>query len=108
MEYTYPELKNKLSKLIQNKDTFIVFNLGGQLLEATALIEKAIESAGLSCRIYTRNRSVAAGALAWTGAGLVSLAGIAVHNLATINPDYEIGRDIVNNKLYVEFKKAEN
>lgn len=104
MEYTYDQIKSKLVELINNKKSFVVIGLGGQLLEASAHIEKVIESSGLSCRVYTRNRSIAAGAMAWTGAGLLSLVGIAAHNLATFNPDYEIGRAAVDNKIYVDYK----
>lgn len=105
MEYTYNELKSKIADLIQQKESFVAIGLGGQLFEASAYIEKEIESAGLSCRIYTRNRSVAAGSMVWTGAGLLSLVGIAAHTLLTINPDYEIGRASVDNKIYVDYKK---
>ena len=59
----------------------------------------------MRCRIYTRNRAATATALAWTGPGLAALAGIAAHNLATYNPDYEIGRAVVDQKIYVTYKK---
>ena len=106
MEYTSETIKEHLDNLIKNKESFVVIALGGLLLKTSQEIEKAIESEGMTCRIYTRNRAIVAGSMAWTGLGLFSLIGIATHNLATFNPDYEIGRAIVDNKIYVTYKKG--
>jgi len=105
MELTYSAAREKIDQLINEKRSFVVIGLGGELVEASAFIEKRIEEKGLSCRVYTRNRSLVAGAMSWTGAGLASLAGIAIHNLATFNPDYEIGRAVVDQRLYVDYRK---
>jgi len=105
MELTLDEVMEQLPSLIATRRSFVVIGAGGNLLKTSERIENAIESAGLSCRVYTRNRSIAAGAMAWSGIGLLSLAGIAAHNLATFNPDYEIGRAAVDNKIYVDYKK---
>lgn len=105
MEYDYIEAKDQLNKLIANRKSFVITGLAGILIDATSLVEREVERQGMSCRVYTRNRAYAAGAMAWSGAGLLSLAAIAAHNIATMNPDYEIGRSIVDNKLHVDYKK---
>lgn len=105
MEITYSTTRENINQLIDEKKSFVIVGLGGELVEASAFIEKRIEEKGLRCRVYTRNRALAAGAMSWTGAGVASLAGIAVRNLATLNPDYEIGRAVVDQRLYVDYKK---
>ena len=55
----------------------------------------------LTCRVYTEYRSTAVAALL----GAVSAAAIGVHNLATWNPDYEIGKNYVKRTLSVRYKK---
>ncbi|MEF1283788.1 hypothetical protein QTN94_07410 [Vibrio sp. M250220] len=104
-KYTVDELEGKISLLISRRTSFEIISTSGQMTEICSKLEKAIEQQNLSCRIYTRNRSVVAGGMAWTGAGLLSLAAIAAHNLATFSPDYEIGKAVVDNKIYVDFKK---
>lgn len=74
------------------------------------MLEKIIERINLRCRIYTENRAAAIGAtLIPTGVtqavGIASAVGIAAHNLATFNPDYEIGKNIMSNQINVTYKK---
>ncbi len=78
------------------------------MFKATQMVKQAIEQQRMRCRVYTRDRvaAVAGSALISGGVGTLSLMGIAAHNLMTFDPDYEIGRDIISNKLYVEFKKS--
>lgn len=106
MEIKYSDAKNKLDHLISNRKSFILIGIEiDDLMDASKLVELAVEAQGLKCRVYTRNRAYAAGALAWTGVGLLaSLGSIAIHNLATFNPDYEIGRCVVDNRLYVNYR----
>lgn len=72
-------------------------------------LERIIESNGYSCRVYTENRSVATGASLFSGVasavGLASAIGIAAHNLATFNPDFEIGKNLIDKKINVTYKK---
>lgn len=83
-------------------------------------LEKAIESQGMSVRIYLRARKLSMGSFAgFAGAGVVGApvalgalaigvvagVGIAAHNLATLNPDYEIGKHPLGSTLYVDYKK---
>ncbi len=83
-------------------------------------LEKAIEDQGLSVRVYMRARRLSMGSLAgFAGAGIVGApiaigalavgmvagVGIAAHNLATLNPDYEIGKHPLGSTLYVDYQK---
>lgn len=103
----YDSLNNTyLDSMITNKKSFEVLGAGGKIKECVSLIEKTIESNGLTCRIYTEGRSAAvATGLLTLGVGLVAAAGIAAHNVATFNPDYEIGKNLIKNKITVKFKK---
>jgi hypothetical protein len=105
VEYTYEQAKTALDGLITSEQSFVIFGLTGQMLEVAAAVEKEIEAKGLKCRVYTRNRGWAAAAASFTAVGIPALVGIAAHNIATYDPDYEIGKDIGANKLYVDFKK---
>ncbi|APM55575.1 hypothetical protein BB790_24825 [Klebsiella pneumoniae] len=62
----------------------------------------------LTCRVYTEYRSTAVAGSLWSPTallGAVSAAAIGVHNLATWNPDYEIGKNYVKRTLSVRYKK---
>lgn len=106
----YEELSTSvLTQLINSKSDFEVIGLGGRLMSACNLVENKIETSGMSCRVYTAGRiGTAAGSLfgGVTGAiGMFSAASIAVHNLLTYNPDYEIEKYPFNNKIIVTYKK---
>jgi hypothetical protein len=71
-------------------------------------IEGRIEKAGLSCRVYTEYRGAAVAGSFWGPTALLGVAagiGIAAHNLATLNPDYEIGKNKVAGTVMVTCKK---
>ncbi|QZP30507.1 hypothetical protein [Pseudomonas sp. DR48] len=83
-------------------------------------LEQSIEKQGMSVRIYMRARKISMGSFAgFAGAsiigapvalgavaiGLVAGVGIAAHNLATLNPDYEVGKHPLGSTLYVDYKK---
>ncbi|WP_386694017.1 hypothetical protein [Lonepinella sp. MS14435] len=76
------------------------------MLPLCAELESIIENRGLTCRVYTQNRiaSVLTG-LVKSKWGILSLASIVAHNAFTYDPDYEIGRDLANGRVRVEFKK---
>ncbi|MCF7521677.1 hypothetical protein L4G92_06400 [Neisseria sp. ZJ106] len=99
--------QNTYLTLIQEKQSFEIWGIDfSDMLEEVGTLEKLIEANRLTCRIYTKGRLVSAGLGFLTiGAGITALAGIAAHNLLTYNPDYEICRDIANNRILVEFKK---
>lgn len=107
----YDEISSSLlDNMIQNRQSFEVVAVGGNMMKVVQMIEHAIERKGLRCRVYTVGRVAACGLSVWggvTGAvGVVSMTAIAMHNLSTFNPDYEIGRDLVDNQLVVDFKKG--
>ncbi|MDD0841166.1 hypothetical protein [Pseudomonas sp. Gutcm_11s] len=109
-QLTFEDLATaKLSQLISRKESFEVVGLGGKLMESIRLVENKIESTGMTCRVYTVGRvGLIAGSFAGgiTGAlGLLSATGIALHNLVTINPDYEIEKYPTYNRIVVRYKK---
>ncbi|MBX8489302.1 hypothetical protein K5D42_05380 [Pseudomonas cichorii] len=83
-------------------------------------LESTIESEGMSVRIYMMARKLSMGsfvgfagvgivgapvALGALAVGLVAGVGITAHNLATLNPDYEIGKNPLSTTLHVDYKK---
>ncbi|GAB6070851.1 hypothetical protein JCM30760_19480 [Thiomicrorhabdus hydrogeniphila] len=110
---SFSEIGNgKLQEFIKQKKTFEVVGASGNISEAVQAVEKAIESLGLSCRIYTKGRIAAAGATVFGGVtgvlGAASAIGIAAHNLATYDPDYEVIKHMVDNKLSVVYQHEED
>lgn len=98
---------NKVEQLINQRESFEVIGLGGKMGDVVSMIENIIETKGLSCRIYTYGRVAAAGATFLGGLplGVVSTIGMAVHNIVTYNPDYELAKHVVDHKLSVTYKK---
>lgn len=95
-----------IKQQIGNKASFVLLGCSGKINDTIKDIERITESKKMRCRIYTvgRGAAAAAGVLAG-GSGTLGLLGVGLHRLATINPDYEIGRDLINNKITVEYKK---
>lgn len=105
----YEDIRSeKTINLIKSKSSFEIVGLSGRMDSAVSTIENLIESEGLKCRVYTYGRVAAAGGSFFGGVtgliGLASAVGIAAHNLATFNPDYEIAKHLVDNKLSINFK----
>lgn len=88
-----------LEGLVQARESFEVVGLGADMDAAIAKVEKEIESQRLSCRVYLHGRTLPSLAT-WP-----SLLFVAAHNLATFDPDYEIAKHKVDNKLRVHYKK---
>lgn len=101
------ELLARLPELIANHDDFEVWGYDTEgLFSVSSTIEQVIENQHLTCRIYTRGRLAAAAVgIVSLGAGLLTLAGIGIHNLMTYKPDYEVCRDLANGRILVEYKK---
>lgn len=107
---TFEELESeRLARMVKSGESFEVVALGGKMIEATKRIEHAIELAGLRCRVYTIGRLGACSLSFYGGVtglvGVGAMAGIISHNIFTYNPDCKIGKDLIDNKLVVEFKK---
>lgn len=109
--YTSDELTSeKLNSLIEERKSFkivAVKDIGFMVNK----IEGAIEKRDLSCRVYSEYRSVAMGAVAIPTpvtvlGGLAAMVGTAAHNLATFNPDYEIGKNKIKSTVTVIYQKA--
>ncbi|MEE6028748.1 hypothetical protein [Avibacterium paragallinarum] len=69
-------------------------------------VERIIEENNFSCRVYTENRlaSVGLSLLLPNIVGIATLAGIAAHNLLTLNPDYEIGKNILDSQINITYQ----
>lgn len=105
IDYRDHEFATKVQVNIKEKISFEILAVGGNMKEAVLQVERAIEGVGLKCRIYTRGRIASAGASVLGGltglAGLGSAVYIAAHNVSTFNPDYEIAKHVIDNKLSV-------
>jgi hypothetical protein len=106
MPLSYDEMTTSLDELLNKKQDFEVFGLSGRLSDTVTTIESRIEAKGMTCRVYTVGRSAAIAAGLFSGVvGVATAVGIAAHNLATYDPDYEIGKNLANNTLRVIYQK---
>ncbi|WP_301098926.1 hypothetical protein [Otariodibacter sp.] len=106
MKINYADYKDVAPQLIAEHESFEICGVDIEdMFDISGELEKIIEKQYLKCRIYTKNRVVTglAGLLnpAW---GILSLATIAAHNIVTLSPDYEIARDLANNRIEVVWK----
>lgn len=96
-----------LQRLVEYRMNFSI-NTDDLSREATR-VEAVIEQNGFTCRVYTENRVASMGAALLSGIGGVigaaAAIGIAAHNLATYNPDFEIGKNLIDKKINVTYKK---
>jgi hypothetical protein len=98
-----------LAGLVKNKKSFKVVAVKdiGYMVNK---LEGAIEKQDLSCRVYSEYRSAAMAAVAiptpvTVAGGLAAMIGTAAHNMATFNPDYEIGKNKVKNTVSVIYQR---
>ena len=84
------------------KDFSIVFN--DEKCSIPELLEKIIEGSGMSCRIYSKGRFLSV-LVPWVG--IPALVGIVAHNIATLNPDFEIRKELGGDVLVTNLKKIE-
>ncbi|MEL7293135.1 MAG: hypothetical protein ABG776_05310 [Cyanobacteria bacterium J06555_13] len=106
-EYAYHEISSEeIKALLTKRASFVLTNVTS-MNQSVQELEAIIEGEGLSCRIYTAGRSASMAATFSPAAlwGIASAAAIAAHNLATLNPDYEVAKYPVTDKLEVNFKK---
>lgn len=103
-------LKEKVRENVGRRISFRIDGVSGSMGEAISILEKEIESQGLSCRIYTAGRIAATGATLFGGlttlVGVVSAVGIAAHNLVTLNPDYEVKKHKIDGAISVNYEKS--
>lgn len=96
-----------LNKLIQNKINFSIKT--ENFIDDVAYIEEFIERNGFTCRVYTENRAAGIGVGLFGNIGrlmsIYTAIGIGIHNLLTYNPDFEIGKDFINSRINVTYKK---
>lgn len=98
---------DRLRGLIAGNDTFQVVAVS-DIGTLVAKLEAAIENAGMRCRVFTEYRaSSLLGACLVPTAPLAWMAGIgmAAHNLATFNPDYQIGKNKLASTVTVKYMK---
>lgn len=101
-------VQERVRDCILNRESFAVSNVDfGKQSNIVEMIEREIESAGLSCRVRTANRgwAVAAMSIATLGGAAVAGAAIAAHDLATKDPDYEVIKEMLGSDVAVEYKK---
>ncbi len=98
---------DEIEELIASRASFVLDRIARHSMsEAVASVEKAIESQGLKCRVYTKGRAAAlAGELAVPLVGWAAAAAMGIHNLATWDPDYEIAKNLITGTLTVECKR---
>lgn len=105
-KYSAAELSvEKINQLISKKASFQVVGLSdiSRIVEA---VEGCIEKHDMSCRVYTEYRTGALGVeVLMGGIGIFAGIGIGLHNLATFNPDYEIGKNKIKGTVTVTYKK---
>ncbi|MCL2658223.1 MAG: hypothetical protein FWD62_12585 [Betaproteobacteria bacterium] len=107
-KFTADELTiERLDTLARNHEAFQVVAVSnvGAVVEK---IEGRLEKQGLKCRVYTEYRSGSLVATCFGPTAPVGWAvaiGIGVHNLATFNPDYEIGKNKLAGTITVKYMK---
>ena len=102
----WESLESKVATLIGEKSSFAVVNVpSGKQSLAVEMVERAIESIGMKCRVRTANRGWAIGALSvlTLGTAAVAAAAVGVHNLATKDPDYEIVKEMFGSDISVNY-----
>jgi hypothetical protein len=88
---------------INNKESFLLYGVSGEIIKYCALIEKSIETNKMTCRIRTKNRTIANALLFFTVVGALGIVGQIGHKIATYDPDWEIIRDPIKNTIEVKY-----
>ncbi|UVO19122.1 hypothetical protein [Stutzerimonas stutzeri] len=110
LKFTSDELTaEKLSELVKQRRSFQVVAVK-DISYVVNKVEGEIEKQNLRCRVYTEYRTAAiAGVAVPTGitqlAGIATAIGVGLHNLATINPDYEIAKNKFAGAVTVMYQK---
>ena len=99
-------IPQKVKSFVEVRESFNIVNVkSGKQSFVVDIVEKAIEGEGLKCRVRTAGREwVAAGAtVASLGVGVLAMAAIAGHDIATENPDYEIVKEMIGSDMSVVY-----
>ena len=110
LKFSSDELSTeKLRELVAQKRSFQVAAVK-DISYVVNKLEGEIEKQNLRCRVYTEYRTAAiAGVVVPTGvtqlAGIATAIGVGLHNLATINPDYEIAKNQVMSTVTATYQK---
>lgn len=76
---------------IQNHEDFEIGGCQKRMSEAVLFVEREIGSEGMTSRVYTKGRAAALlVSIALPAVGIATTAALSAHNLATLNPDYEV------------------
>ncbi len=102
-----------LSALIEKNRSFEITGLEaeGSMTQMIERLENIMTAQKKRCRVYTWGRAAAVAAAAIpTGVtqvtGAAAAVGIGLHNFATYNPDYEIAKHLIDNKLSINKKEV--
>ncbi|EGY00015.1 hypothetical protein AZA_31036 [Nitrospirillum viridazoti Y2] len=85
---------------LRNRESFEVGGCHERMADAVLFLERQIGALGLTSRVYTKGRLASLALLPG-----VAAVGLAAHNLATLNPDYEIMKRPIDQALRVTFVK---
>lgn len=98
---------SKIIALLEAHESFVIDDVDRiNMSESVTALEKLIESCGMKCRVYTKGRvATLAAELAVPVVGWAAAVAMGMHNLATWNPDYEIGKNMLTGTLTVKYKK---
>ena len=91
---------------IRNHESFEVGGCHDRIDDAELIVERAIGGEGMTSRVFTQGRTVAlAAGLVVPPAGAAVAVGLAAHNLATLNPDYEVMKRPLDKALRLTYVK---
>ncbi|WP_221740558.1 hypothetical protein [Pandoraea apista] len=95
-----------LNQLIASNMSFQVVGVA-DISKVVEMIEGRIEKFDMRCRVYTEYRSASLATVFSPAAilGVGAAIGMAAHNLATYNPDYEIGKNKIAGTVTVKYVK---
>ena len=97
----------KLNEMIDNKVSFHIRGIGSLLDQTAKELDRKITAHGFKTRVYVSKRLtfvLIAGALMPVVGVSLALAA-SIHNVCTVNPDFEISKYIWDKEIVVTYKK---
>jgi hypothetical protein len=103
--------KEELTRAILAHENFVITDIDGIQPVAAEWLKKEMKRHGLRSRTYFAYRkAILAGVLIPTGVtqltALAGAVGILGHNLATLNPDYEICKQLIGDGIEVTYRRT--